>query len=906
MAIDDEPSTQTPDVAAFAAAWAAQQFDPANLEKQQRVLENAGAEVVKFIFFGLTAAVSQVVGPIMEGMLRGEAASEGAYSKVAAAALGAMFDVNVDSSQFRPFSPGGNEGAARIIGDAVLRGMAEPHEPLEPGDANAKKYIGTMVNIGVEGWLNGFVFELLESVGTFGWVKGEKFGELKDIMVNVLGLSRLSRRVFGPYVNTLVVEPFRWQLNKTYRPEMLGAGLLARDLARGRRTREAVFEELARQGWSDDRIEAMLSDARKRLSVSDVMYLHREWGYTTEWMQAQLKDQSYDDDAITLLVDLENAKRYRSHMEDAAAAAAAGFIDGGLDRADLLATMSEVYQDAHERELVLAVVDLKKRARHKRLSDGDAKDAVLRGILSMVDYRRWLEAEGYDEESAATKELLLQSELRDRDQAASARARIANDRAAAAAQKKTEDDARRAELEAKQRALGPGVDDIKRAVVRGLIPIGRYEQALSVMHLDAGDVAFLVDGVNADRAAYVAQEKKRAAAGPEAATRQLSLGDLDAAVLAGALSLGDYAQRLNVAGFSSDDAGVLVAVLKRKIDDQAANQDLRESARVALLNKPVPLAAAERAVERGVWSLAQYEDLLRSAGFNDGAVATLSALMRDKLEQLAQAQRRRDELGASGTAPTVTLGTLEQAVIRGLQPLSVYAAYLAKNGYSADDQQLLVALLRSKADDAAAARATHDQALTEPTTKPLTLAQLERAVLLGTVSMDAYRGWLADQAYAADTIDVLVGNLTIELQAKREQEQQRADAAAAAETRGVSLAQAEAATLSGLWPVDRFRAWLRAEQFSDEAVTTIVDLMMQKLAAQVDAGALASNIDAQLKTRELSLSQWADAVKGGYRTLPDYGAFLVAQGFSLADAQILVALLAEKLAAPATAAAGGG
>jgi hypothetical protein len=64
-------------------------------------------------------------------------------------------------------------------------------------------------------------------------------------------------------------------MNKLHRPTLLGAGTLAKQIARHPEKKEQWIEDLRREGYSEDRIEALLNEQAKFHSVSDVYRLTR-------------------------------------------------------------------------------------------------------------------------------------------------------------------------------------------------------------------------------------------------------------------------------------------------------------------------------------------------------------------------------------------------------------------------------------------------------------------------------------------------------------------------------------------------------------------------------------------------------------------------------------------------------
>jgi hypothetical protein len=72
--------------------------------------------------------------------------------------------------------------------------------------------------------------------------------ELPENIIRNLGVSRLVRRALQPIVTTCCTTPATWHMNKLHRPTLLGAGTLAKQIARNPEKREQWLEDLRRRG----------------------------------------------------------------------------------------------------------------------------------------------------------------------------------------------------------------------------------------------------------------------------------------------------------------------------------------------------------------------------------------------------------------------------------------------------------------------------------------------------------------------------------------------------------------------------------------------------------------------------------------------------------------------------------
>jgi hypothetical protein len=256
--------TQPPVLPDVADAIITKLLDPALTSKYGKFLEQLLVDVVKQVL-GLALYTAGEGGAIIaEGYAEAENTAAPAFNKLTAAAIGDLFGVSVQV----PAGSGGRgnrAAAANAIGEMLFNafggaaaGAKSPDGELVPSDTPAKTFLTTMAQLSLEGWLEGWVMEML-SLGQI-----EKFGELDDKISHTLGLGRAAASVHGPIVKHMIVTPLDWKLSKEHRPTLLSASACAKQVARFPDQREKWLEDLRRQGYSEDRIEALLNDARER------------------------------------------------------------------------------------------------------------------------------------------------------------------------------------------------------------------------------------------------------------------------------------------------------------------------------------------------------------------------------------------------------------------------------------------------------------------------------------------------------------------------------------------------------------------------------------------------------------------------------------------------------------------
>jgi hypothetical protein len=243
----------------------------------------------------------------------------------------------------------------------------------------------------------------------------------------------------------------------------------------------------------------------------------------------------------------------------------------------------------------------------------------------------------------------------------------------------------------------------------------------------------------------------------------------------------------------------------------------------------------------------------------------------------------------------ISLSDLEAAVRAGIRTVADYRATLAAQGFTAADQDTLARLLEYEIEQDRLAQEVHDQAEAALAPRRISLSALERAVKLDVVPITRYQAMLIEQGFAAEDADILTLSLEAELAAVLEAKEQRAAAETEVDPRGLSLAQFERAVRAGLRGIGEYESYLLGLRFDDAAVQTLVGLLNLELQQDQDARDKRSQVDADLRSRGLSLSQFEESVKTGLQTLPAYETWLLGLGYSLDDVAVLVALLQFEL-----------
>jgi hypothetical protein len=169
------------------------------------------------------------------------------------------------------------------------------------------------------------------------------------------------------------------------------------------------------------------------------------------------------------------------------------------------------------------------------------------GIITPDAYAERLQALGYsDDDIAIEMELLLQE--------------IANVQAARA---------KAAQPPAPTAPRGLSLADLERAVRNGTATIDDYRARAVALGFSADDADTLTATLQAELATLQDAQSRRVTIDGELAARTLSLGQLEDAVKAGAITLDAYEQQLEAWGYGADDAQLLAALLADSLAKKA-------------------------------------------------------------------------------------------------------------------------------------------------------------------------------------------------------------------------------------------------------------------------------------------------------------------------------------------------
>lgn len=853
----------------------------------------------------LVGLAVSAMSPIGIGLAKGIAQSEDLVAphlaEIAAAAVSDTFGTEVSPNAFRSRrDPSGRKGAADALGAGFLNSIKGAGGAVEPNQEAAQRFLGMVMNMALEGWYQGWFFELMSSLVPYIDVgKIESFAQLDDTIMQALGIGRMTRRVVQPLLNAQVITPLQWHVNKTYRPELLSVGEAVRQFHRGRWTREQLDEELARQGWSADRIDAFVNAQKKYFSAGDVRTFTDRNHWPMDKGIQHLRDQGFDEHTAVDALRLEGLRRIEQLEASEATAIIGAYVDRRINGSEFGTLLRAAVKNDAERALLEELAEVRRAVNIRHLSPGEARAAAKAGIVAVRDYRRALERDGYTPDAVDALELLLRHELAEQRDVEELRREQQAERAAERAQREAAAADRRAQVDADRarRRRGP-VADLERAAIRGLIPFERLQAVLAADY-DGDTVEILLALVEEDRQRYLAQLAAAEEARKRVVHRDLDVGALERAVMAGLLTPDEFAARLAFLKFDPADAALLAAVVREKKADQDAAVTKRREAEERARRRRIDIGRLERLVRRGARSMADYDALLQQLGFEDADRAEMRTLLDLQIadDRAADAERAaaRNRLEPRG----LSLDQFRRAVVLGTRAEADYQRFMVDQHFTADAQAVLLADVRLAVADAEDARRRRAQPAPAPGARGLPLSTIQRAARLGIITPDTYLARLRSLGYADDDVSIEFELLLLEIADTQAARARRAAAEPEAEARGLSLAQVERAVRAGALTLEDYRAAAITAGLASDAVEIVVAVLAQEVGTLTEAREVRTIVLRQLADRNVSLEELEKAVTKGGQPIATFVAELQQRGIAIDEAELVAALLVDALEAAA-------
>lgn len=259
----------------------------------------------------------------------------------------------------------------------------------DTGRAAARRFSGLMINFGtatgVIATLGGLVPE----------IHLDEVREIGEQVAQNLGLGRLGRQALRPLVKALIEEPYNWWINLRARPTQLGIGEVVNPFSGSVMPSELIHDSLAKLGYSDDKIKALIELHQKKLSEADYFTLFK-WGLKTrDDLKAYLMKLGYSDEDSDLRIEADVVREEAARQDELIATAIDAFKFGNISRDELQQIVTNGPKLPGYVPLTMLVADYKRKVPHRSLSVAELANMLETDVISLDEFDTYLEALGF-------------------------------------------------------------------------------------------------------------------------------------------------------------------------------------------------------------------------------------------------------------------------------------------------------------------------------------------------------------------------------------------------------------------------------------------------------------------------------------------------------------------------------
>jgi len=391
-------------------------------------------------------------------------------------------------------------------------------------------------------------------------------------------------------------------------------------------------------------------------------------------------------------------------------------------------------------------------------------------------------------------------------------------------------------IRASAKAKGLNLAQMEKAVIEGIVTEDKLSAWLTANGYSDSDAQVIIDLTREALTAAQAKKDAVAAAHARAATKSISLPDLDRAVRLGLTSIESYTAALRKAGFDQGSVALLTSILQSQLATDKATAAKSAAASAAPAAKGITIAQLEQEIIAGIRPIADYGRALQAAGYGHEDQLDLTALLQLKVDQAASTAAKRAAASAALSAKGISLPAAERAVKLGVVPVSVYTSLLQGLNYTPDAVSVLTNSLIAEVASARRAQSAASAAGNALAAKAISLPDLEKAVIAGIRPIADYAAVLTAANYSAGDVDTLTQLLQLKVDQAAAAAAAHADAEGQATKRGISLGDEEKAVVAGLKTMGDYDALLSALGFDDVDRATLEQLLQAKVDAKAAKG----------------------------------------------------------------------
>jgi hypothetical protein len=331
--------------------------------------------------------------------------------ELAGAILEGLLQMPIDTDKLRTTAiKRGQHSAAENLGadffNALLATIAPTGDiSADQGLANAAGMMGYLLNFGIREGNVAMVADIeIEGTKFFQGLEGYTEG-----MSKALGLSRLARIVLHPLVQITAGDPVTYALRKKYRPTLHDAKDLAAAYFRGDISDADMAEQLAIEGWTDQRGKEHIDALRPRVLSGEIFRAYDSGAIDRPEALRRLGLLGYvaaDAEFLTKVHDTEVAQKSSQRIANKLGEE---FLRGVITETEFTAALGNLSLSDTERTAIIGETgQLSVLPRHS-LTILEMHKAFLDGVITVTDWDQYLVRTGYrqDDRAILTNTLLL-------------------------------------------------------------------------------------------------------------------------------------------------------------------------------------------------------------------------------------------------------------------------------------------------------------------------------------------------------------------------------------------------------------------------------------------------------------------------------------------------------------------
>jgi hypothetical protein len=323
-----------------------------------------------------------------------------AFYDLSAAILEDLTGVEVNAESLKQSAFGsGRLAAMEQFGGDLYKLLEEEFKPasgdLEAGDvAPAQRFLGFLMNFAIRQGniecLTGFLPEEFRV--------GEGFRAYGELMAKNLGLGRLARQALRPLIQTLVADPLLYKLQEQYRPKRIGSSPAIKKFFRDPSFEQQMRKELAQEGFTNARIDDLVSDLRPLLAERQLIEYFFRFGDVTTSIgdsasldtKSLIQQRGFSAEDAQKLIDVSRPVLDKGEIGTL-------FANEKIDQPTALGYLTKLGFDSDTAMLVLRAHSLQHQ-HARRLGLAELKKAFHNAVIDLLELKAHLSTDGYSDD----------------------------------------------------------------------------------------------------------------------------------------------------------------------------------------------------------------------------------------------------------------------------------------------------------------------------------------------------------------------------------------------------------------------------------------------------------------------------------------------------------------------------